>query len=382
MTVAMIMAASLVGLITGYTLPLISLEQAGMGTGTMTIGILAALPAVGMMGSSFATPWLSRRYRLKSLTSVSLMLLAAATLSSCLLHNVWALIIPRLLTGISAGILVVLGESWITGRASAKHSATLTGLYTATFTGCQLAGPLLISAGEQYQFAALSAICLIAAATIVLIRTTSVSFASETAQPIRWRSMAGFLPVLASGVFCFAFFDASVLALFPLYGMAQGLSEQHAMMLVTVILAGDALLQVPLGYLADRAGIRRVHIASGVIFCLMMLLLPFLFSSPVLLVLASLLLGAFAGALYTLSLVRAGKLLAGQKLIMMNAILGLVWSAGSISGPVVSGAMISLTGYHGLAAILCAAGMVFIGLQLMAPEQAAQRASQQDSSLI
>lgn len=365
MTVAMIMASSLVGLITGYTIPLLSLRLASQGTGAMSLGILAALPAAGMMCSSFATPWLSRRFRLKSLISGCLVLLAASTIASCLTEDLRTLMIPRLFTGISAGILVVLGESWVTGKASARHSATLTGLYTATFTGCQLAGPLLITAGEQYQFAALVAICMITAFTLLLVQRAGVSLVSDFADPIRWHSLAGFLPVLASGVFCFAFFDASVLSLFPLYGMSQGLSENHAMMLVTVILAGDALLQVPVGYLADRAGIRRVHITCGILCCLLMFLLPFLFTSPVLLLLDCLMLGAFAGALYTLSLVRAGKLLAGQKLIMMNAILGLFWSAGSISGPLASGAAISLAGDHGLAVILCAVAMMFIGFQLM-----------------
>lgn len=51
------------------------------------------------------------------------------------------------LTGTASGVIIVLGESWITGGAAGSQRATLTGLYASAFTGCQLAGPLLISVG-------------------------------------------------------------------------------------------------------------------------------------------------------------------------------------------------------------------------------------------
>jgi hypothetical protein len=46
-TLAMIMAASLVGFITGYTVPLISLELAQQQVDTVYVGLLAALPPAG-----------------------------------------------------------------------------------------------------------------------------------------------------------------------------------------------------------------------------------------------------------------------------------------------------------------------------------------------
>ncbi len=141
-----------------------------------------------------------------------------------------------------------------------------------------------------------------------------------------WRSLGAFLPVLASGVFCFAFFDASILALLPLYGMDKGLNEGLAVLLVTVVLTGDAMFQTPLGWLADRVGIRRVHLSCAVVFSLSLLALPLMLGSRIQLMAICLLLGAAAGALYTLSLVRAGKTFNGQKLIMINALFGFFWS--------------------------------------------------------
>ncbi|MEL2319536.1 MFS transporter, partial [Klebsiella pneumoniae] len=190
--------------------------------------------------------------------SGSLILLALATIASCMTTDMTLLLLPRLLTGLASGVIIVLGESWITGGAAGSQRATLTGLYASAFTGCQLA------------------------------RSPRLSRV-----PVgRWRSLGAFLPVLASGVFCFAFFDASILALLPLYGMDKGLNEGLAVLLVTVVLTGDAMFQTPLGWLADRVGIRRVHLSCAVVFSLSLLALPLMLGSRIQLMAICLLLGA------------------------------------------------------------------------------------------
>ncbi|ENJ8541591.1 TPA: MFS transporter [Raoultella planticola] len=364
-TLAMIMAASLVGFITGYTVPLISLELAQQQTDTVYVGLLAALPPAGMMLSSFLSPALCRRFEIGTLLTANLILLALATIASCLTVDLQQLLLPRFLTGIASGVIIVLGESWITGGAAGKNRATLTGIYASAFTGCQLAGPLLISAGADYQIWVLLAVVGLTAACLLMLRHLPGGSRENLAERASWRSLGAFLPVLASGVFCFAFFDASILALLPLYGMDKGLNEAMAVLLVTIVLTGDAFFQAPLGWVADKFGIRRVHLSCAVVFCLALAALPFLLASPVQLIVGCLILGAAAGALYTLSLVRAGKTFSGQKLIMINALLGFFWSAGSVAGPVVSSLLISVSGYDGLLVTLLACGVLFLLIQCL-----------------
>ena len=364
-TLAMIMAASLVGFITGYTVPLISLELAQQQTDTVYVGLLAALPPAGMMLSSFLSPALCRRFEIGTLLTANLILLALAAIASCLTVDLQQLLLPRFLTGIASGVIIVLGESWITGGAAGKNRATLTGIYASAFTGCQLAGPLLISAGADDQIWVLLAVVGLTAACLLMLRHLPGGSRESLAERASWRSLGAFLPVLASGVFCFAFFDASILALLPLYGMDKGLNEAMAVLLVTIVLTGDAFFQAPLGWVADKFGIRRVHLSCAVVFCLALAALPFLLASPVQLIVGCLILGAAAGALYTLSLVRAGKTFSGQKLIMINALLGFFWSAGSVAGPVVSSLLISVSGYDGLLVTLLACGVLFLLIQCL-----------------
>lgn len=60
-----------------------------------------------------------------------------------------------------------------------------------------------------------------------------------------------FAPAVILAIFTFAFFDTAMLALLPLYGLQYGLSEQTAVLAVSVLFIGDALFQMPLGWLAN-----------------------------------------------------------------------------------------------------------------------------------
>ncbi|MEC5341699.1 MFS transporter [Brenneria populi] len=364
-TCMMIIAASLVGLITGYTLPLISLRLAALGHDAVLLGVISALPAVGVFISSFITPLLCRRINVKRLLILSLLLLSASTVASCLLIDPLTLILPRLATGFAGGVVIVIGESWITGAASDRYKATFTGIYASAFTGFQLMGPLLIAAGADYAgFAAWSIGITTALCALMLVFCREMARSQEKA-PASYRRILKTMAAIAVGVLCFSFFDASVLALFPLYGMANGLAESTAVLLVTVIFLGDALLQPLMGWMADKLGVRRVHISCGIMFCILLTLVPLTFDFLPALMLNCFILGAVAGAIYTLSLVRAGNRFSGQKLIVANSIFGVIWGAGSISGPALTGVVVSFIGYGGIIFCLVGMGMIFLAAQYL-----------------
>jgi MFS family permease len=376
-TLAMIMAASLVGFITGYTVPLISLELAQQQIDTVYVGLLAALPPAGMMISSFLSPALCRRFEMGLLLSVSLVALAAATIASCLSFDMVHLLLPRLVTGLASGVIIVIGESWITGGAAGKPGNPdrhlCLRLYRLSAGGAaadlrRRSVSIMDSAARRAGDPRLPA----DAPPFALRQPRTAGGTRQLAQPRRLFAGTGFRRILLR------LFDASILALLPLYGMDKGLSEVTAVLLVTVVLTGDAVFQAPLGWIADRFGIRRVHLTCAVVFCLALLALPFLLASHIQLIVGCLLLGAAAGALYTLSLVRAGKTFSGQKLIMINALLGFFWSAGSVAGPVVSGLLISVAGYDGLLMTLFVSGALFLLIQCLGKSEKALLADERE----
>ena len=168
-----------------------------------------------------------------------------------------------------------------------------------------------------------------------------------------------------------------------LLSMAKSLGESplHMHMIIVSYVLTVAVMLPASGWLADRVGIRRVHLACAVVFSLSLLALPLMLGSRIQLMAICLLLGAAAGALYTLSLVRAGKTFSGQKLIMINALFGFFWSAGSVAGPVVSGMLIGITGYDGLIATLVASGVLFLLIQCLCKNEKTLLASEQEDDM-
>ena len=193
---------------------------------------------------------------------------------------------------------------------------------------------------------------------------------------VRWQ-----LWIVAFGFFMQSLDTTIVNTALP--SMAKSLGERplHMHMIIVSYVLTVAVMLPASGWLADRVGIRRVHLSCAVVFSLSLLALPLMLGSRIQLMAICLLLGAAAGALYTLSLVRAGKTFNGQKLIMINALFGFFWSAGSVAGPVVSGMLIGITGYDGLIVTLVASGVLFLLIQCLCKNEKTLLASEQEDDM-
>ncbi|MEX0447120.1 MFS transporter [Xenorhabdus sp. SGI246] len=367
--VSIILSASLVGLAMGYTLPMVSLKLAGQNHTPIITGIISALPAVGMLVSAILTPILTRLFKLNKILSFSLLLLAVSTFLSTYLNQVYYLAIPRFLMGFACGVIVVVGESWISDNAHDKYKGTLMGLYTSVFTGCQLLGPLLISIVgiisliPSILLGIFSFLCIF---LILINPSVSLSQSTEKNEEIRYSVLPLVMsaPCLMMGVFCFSFFDATTLSMFPLYGLSLGIPEKITITLITVIFLGDAILQVPIGWLADKTNHQKMHMICGVVFILSLLALPFTVNS-IFLWLDVIIMGAFGGGIYTLSLVRAGKKYSGQTLITINSLFGIIWGIGSLTGPLMTGVAMDIFNEKGFIIILVLVGFLFMFSHLL-----------------
>lgn len=63
---------------------------------------------------------------------------------------------------------------------------------------------------------------------------------------------------------------------------------------------------------------------------------------------------------------------------MINALLGFFWSAGSVAGPVVSGLLISVSGYDGLLITLFVSGALFLLIQCLGKNEKALLADERE----
>ena len=100
--------------------------------------------------------------------------------------------------------------------------------------------PFLIGAG----------VLLIGMIPLMLVRDTPIESAGEEHRP----SLLTFIPkapVLLAAVGMFAIFDAATLSLLSVYGVRIGLALETSSLALTALVAGNVLLQFPIGWLAD-----------------------------------------------------------------------------------------------------------------------------------
>ena len=348
--VALFASVSIVGLSTGLTIPLVSLLLSQRGVASDWLGIAAAMPAVGMLLASLCAHRLSKHLANKTLLLFASGLSALSILAIAFSDSLPWLMAWRFLMGVGCGVLVVLGETWVNVISAPQWRGRCVAAYATMYTLCQVAGPSVLAwFGSNAVWPLWIAFaCNVLGFALLLPSKCEMALGEDTGKhSMTPLAVIRFAPAVILAIFTFAFFDTAMLALLPLYGLQYGLSEQTAVLAVSVLFIGDALFQMPLGWLADRFGAKRVHSYCARFFIVFLLVLPWAMSSMALW-LVLLLLGASAGGLYTLGLIRVGGRFEGQDLVAANAAIGIVWGVGSLTGPIISNGLMNVLGSNGL----------------------------------
>ncbi|MCJ1885938.1 MFS transporter [Pseudomonas sp. LA21] len=360
----LLFAVSIVGLSLGATLPLVALRLLDNGASALQIGILSAVPAAGMILAATLVDRACQRMSRRRLYLLCFLLCAASTAAIEFSgDSLGVLAAARLALGVGMGIAIILGEAWVNELCGEDNRGTIVALYATSFTAFQLLGPTLVAlldAQTPWVVLLVSAGHLIALATVACAMPEEG--VHEHVEEPRSFSLAGFLrvaPALCMGVLFFSFFDSVVLSLFPVYASSHGYAVGIAAFMATVILLGDMICQLPLGWLSDRLDRPTLHLACGVAATAIGLALPWLITRPSLLWPALMLLGAVAGGVYTLALVLIGQRFRGRDLVTANAAAGMLWGVGSLLGPLLSGSLMDL-GPQGVPVALALAAGLFV----------------------
>jgi len=336
---ALVVSIGVVGLGLGATMPLTALTLDQRGVGTDVIGLITAISAIGILAAApFVSGWVARfgpRATMMGAVWAAALATAAMQLSDSL--PLWAVL--RFIFGAAMGVLFSIGEAWVNRLAPDASRGRVVAMYTTSFTLFQLVGPALVAlfnARVAWSFAACGALFLFALPGLALIANAAPARATDE-EGVRWRLILPRMPMIVVGAAFFALFDTLALSLLPLYAIRHGIATDLALLSASAILVGDTALQFVFGWLADHFGRARVHLACGVMVCLLLPLLPLAADTPWLWWTLLLALGAFAGAIYMLSLVACGERFGGHSLTSASAIVNATWGVASGGGPLLTG---------------------------------------------
>ncbi|MCY1284600.1 putative MFS-type transporter YcaD [compost metagenome] len=352
-----------IGLALGVTMPLVSLRLESWGYDSFAIGVMAATPAVGVLLGAVIAGRLAARLGTTTLMQLCLLVgaLSVALLALVQHYPVWLLL--RLLIGIALTVVFILGESWINQLAVEEWRGRLVALYGTGYALSQLSGPLLLSAlgtGNDLGFWTGTGL-LVGGSLLLLGRTGAPTVDAHSASGRGLWSFCTRLPTIAWAVVLFAAFEAMMLTLLPIYGLRQGFTQEVALLMASVVVVGDAALQLPIGWLADRMSRRTLFRACGLTLLVSSLAIPVLLHT-VLIWPTWVLFGASAGGLFTLALILIGERYRDDELVRANAHVAQLWGIGCLVGPLATGAASQWISGHALPLMMAlgAAGFVWL----------------------
>lgn len=350
------------GLIFGFQPPLMALVLSRAGASSAAIGAVtaASLVAVILLGPLY--PRAIVRLGLKR----SIILGVSAASLIMLLMPLWPAVGPwmglRFLCGCVLGLTWIASEIWMNNVSDDATRGTIMGLYGTVFSVGIVVGPILLEfTGTRgaLPFAA-GAACL-AATMLPLALQRRIKSAPQRFTPVGGLARAvRAAPVVMLAAAVAGLVESSDLTLLPLFGLRAGLDERASLLLVTVFMTGNVILQMPIGVLADRLGRRFVlgwcALASG----LGPLLLPACMGSPALLGPLLFLWGGTLYAFYSQGVALMGEEFPAVELPAANAVFVMVYCLGGVIGPSVGGFALDTWPRFGLPVLLSGAALLML----------------------
>jgi MFS family permease len=264
--------------------------------------------------------------------------------------------------GAASEALFTLSETWVAQLSEERARARSMATYVAALSVGFALGPLILSAvgtagATPYLIGA--GLALAAALLIASPRVVAPAFPKE--RPGNLLCFLRLAPVAIAAEGLNAGIETAGLSFLPLYAIAQGWTEEGGTRLISCLMFGAILLQLPIGWLGDRTDRLRLAIVLGLVAVGGALLWPLVLNDPwiaypVLFVWG----GVFVGV-YTLMMAVVGSHFAGAELVGIYAVMGLVWGLGALLGPALAGLAMDLSA-HGLpifAALACLAFTIF-----------------------
>jgi MFS family permease len=360
---AVIATASIFGLTYSLTAPLIALQLAQRGYGEFYIGLNAAMHAAGVLLIAPILPRLAVRFGARSLVVGALVTTAALLALFPLVPAVWLWFPLRLGFGIGAEVLFVMSETWTNELSNDRVRGRTMALYTASLSLGMVGGPALLSVigARSLAYWVGAAIC---AAAIIFVAGPWVRSPAKLerpeSNPLKYFRMA---PIAIATTVLNAAIETAGLSFIAIYATGMGWSEEGAMRLISTLMLGAIILQLPIGWLADRMNPRRLALGLAVLSALSALVWPWMLAEHWLAYALIFVWGGLFVGIYTVMLTMVGSRYSGSDLVGIYAVMGLAWGGGALIGPSMAGVAMSISAYYGLpifVAIACAIFSVFM----------------------
>ena len=169
--------------------------------------------------------------------------------------------VMRVASGLCVAGCYTVIEAWLQAKVTNKSRGRTMGIYRVADMGASLAAQMFISVLEPASYVSYNILALLCCAAILPLTLTKASQPTTPKAP-RLRPMLAVTrsPLAAAGVVVAALSSASFRMVGPVYGQEVGLQINDIAFFLAAFVAGGALAQYPVGWLADKYDRRWVLI--------------------------------------------------------------------------------------------------------------------------
>ena len=349
------------GLTWGLTYPLLALILEHDGVATDLIGLNSAATPLAMLVVGPLMPRLIGRLGAVRAMYAGIALSATVILLLPVFTGLTTWFVLRFFLGAGSALYWVVSETWINTITTEERRGRTMALYVTMFALGAAAGPLLITfIGVEGWLPFLVAAGLIIASAIPLLFVRGLApLIPARPEMGLWRVLRH-APMIMAAALIFGFGETAMLALLPLYGLHSGLSQDLSVLMLSVVLVGGLVFQLPMGWLADRMDRRRLLLGCAWAGVLGPAALPFAVHHDVLLWPLLLLWGGTVVGLYTIGLTLLGERFSPAALAGANTVFVMMNEIGGVTGPVIAGVAMELWDPHGLPAVLVLVAAAYV----------------------
>lgn len=361
LSLAAVFSASFgVGLIFGFQPPLMALVLQRGGASSFEIGAVTSISTVAVMLCAPLYAGAITRLGLRFAIILGIVVSTATLLLMPLLASFQGWLALRFVTGCALGLEWIASEVWLNTLSTDQSRGTVMGAYATVFAAGVMAGPLLlqITGTAGWRPFEVGALCLaLTAVPLLLVRQASAGN-SGPRERLQWLPIARAAPLVMLAALIAGLVESAYVSLLPVFGLLRGLDEPASLLLVTVFLAGNVILQLPIGRLADRMGRRRVLSGCASVCVIGPVLLSAVMGTPWLLWPLLLLWGGTMYGFYTQGIALLGESYPQAQLADANVVFVVVYCAGGIVGPSLGGLAMDYWTPNGLLVFLSCAPLL------------------------
>lgn len=372
------LSSASIGVAIGGIVPLISVTLEARGVDTVIIGVNSAMTSIGVILAAPFVPSIVRALGAGWAIVAGLIFATLATIGLGLVDELWVWLLLRLLMGVGVVTHWVVSETWMQAIVSERRRGLVMSVYVTSIAAGFASGPVVLSftgTAGLLPFIVFATMIGLTALPMIPIRHLVPPLAlNERGSALRLLRQA---PTIATAALAVGLVDAAFFTFLPLYGLRVGVPKEEALLLLTAVLGGNVLLQIPLGWLADKVSRRGLLIGLAAI-CVAgpVITAPFILSGSWIMYPLGVIWGGAAFGIYTVGVTMLGERYRGGELASANAAFVVCFEIANITGPPVAGLAMELWAPHGLMAYMT---IVSAGFLLLAIFRGAQRAVQSGS---